>query len=196
MKLFSGLWSFLKDVTSFIFDGPDFRSFDLDLKGLDKTLPPRIVRIPPRKEWTDGDERDPEFVCDHPPESGWVEVTVLGHKMWMDLPSELAVCRGCFEKWLNRHATTCAACGEPILTGRSVAERSPFDDPPFVHMRPMCCRYPSKFCGKWGQGRLISLHEMYPDQIPPGTRTIADYAMLKNPGQPWFEDWNPKVKPN
>lgn len=196
MRFLSGFWAFLKGATTQVLGHP-FNAVHLTApKGRNGMDRPVMVTIPPRKEWDGTDERDDPPVCSHEPHRGYARVNVHGHEVDVRPPDGSGICLTCFQKWLDRHATTCAVCGEPILPGSSVAERSPFDDPPFVHMRPMCCRYPSKYCGKWGAGRLISLHEMHPDHIPPGTRTLADHAMRKNPGQPWFEGWNPRIKPN
>ncbi|MEA3249435.1 MAG: hypothetical protein U9Q03_03695 [Patescibacteria group bacterium] len=196
MKHLSDLWAFLKDAVSFLFVGNLDDDFVLDLKDWDALNRPPTVRIPPRKKHVGETGPDWRPHCDHEPDSGAVCVTVSGFETTVIIPDDVKCCKECFESWLNLHATTCSVCGEPILTFKSVAEISPFSNPPFAHMRPMCCRYPSKYCGMWGPGRLISLHELHPDQISPGTRTIADHAMQKNPGEPWFEGWNAKMKPN
>ncbi len=195
MKLISRFWDAIKTVKALLF-GELFRDeIELKLDERDVRVRPAGRQVPPREEWA-GEYGVPQICCPHASESGPVRVTVQRVALEVNIPAGLDSCRNCFEEWLNRHAATCASCGDPILPGCLVAEVDPFASPPFTHMRPVCCGQPSRFCGVWGEGRLISLHEMHPDDIPSGTRTLADHARRLGRGQPWFEDWDAKIKPN
>lgn len=195
MRFISGLWTLLKGAVAVI--RTDFGGLTIpDIENRERLRVLPTVMIPPREEYFGTTDRERGIPCGHEPASGAVVVTVMGQEFTVVVPDWARCCGDCYEKWLESRATVCHVCGEPILPGMNVAEISPFAEPPFTHMRPMCCRYPSKYAGLWGPGRLISLHELHPGQVAPGTRTMADHAALKNPGQPWFEGWDDKLKPN
>jgi hypothetical protein len=70
----------------------------------------------------------------------------------------------CAEEYLNKFSTLCAECEEPILPGDPVGQAWEDASHPYTHMR--CAQSAALFCGKWGEGRLISLHEMNPARYP------------------------------
>jgi len=194
MKRFRSLLSFFKDAISIMFVGFS-DTFELDLLEWDRRHALPSFRIGPREEHVGKVSADWKIGCDHEPACGAVVVTISGHKFTVVIPDGARICEACFERWLSRCATVCHTCGEPILPGMCVAEISSSADSPFTHMRPSCCNYPHEYCGLWGLGRLITLHELFPSEIPAGTRTIRDHALLLNPGGAWHEAWAGERKP-
>lgn len=91
-------------------------------------------------------------------------------------------------KWTNC-ITYCAACGRPIFPGMPVGQAWEEAQFPYTHLTFECCDAGALYCGRWGEGRLITLHELDPKKYPPDTTSLADHA-LKTGGIVIEEDIN------
>ena len=112
-----------------------------------------------------------EFNCSHTRRPGQFTTTVLMRTTTIVMPDSIPLCRKCFTAYLNKYSTLCGACGELIFPGEHVAERPVKGNPnAIVHRVKKCCLYEDNWCGTWGQGRLISLHELQPELFPEGSR--------------------------
>lgn len=120
--------------------------------------------------------------CPHGPATGVVTVLILGELCEFDSPP---MCKECTEKYLNKYATTCIACKMPILPGDPVGDPSGALTPigsKFAHLADGCCDTGGFYCGNWGEGRLVRLHEIDPKQFPEGTTTVMALAFTS--GEP------------
>lgn len=183
MRWLKSLASFIRDAVAIMFGGLDGK-LDLESEEWDRRYGPPGPRVPPREEHVG--ETSPGWTierCGHEPDFGNVGVTICGRTYVVHIPDGAPICAACFGRWLESQSTTCCACGEPILTGMLVAENSPFDEPPFVHGKRQCCVDARNYAGMWGPGRLVSLHELHPDYIAAGTRTIKEFAEKRSGGQ-------------
>jgi hypothetical protein len=115
--------------------------------------------------------------CCHLPEVGEVAVWIIGKEHNIFLPIEMEMCSDCFEKWLNLNSITCPSCDKPILPGSKVADISPegTSEITLTHVEENCCGDPSLYCGIWGPGQLVTLHDLFPNLIPPGTHTMKEF---------------------
>lgn len=128
-----------------------------------------------RKE-TGGPGAEPdlsEFPCDHPRQAPGYVVKVFGTPVRVGEPP---VCKDCFEAYLNKYSTYCAVCDLPILPGMHVGQAWSGSKHPLTHLDTGCCKSGGLYCGKWGQGRLITLHELKPNKYPPGTTTVMSHV--------------------
>ena len=115
-----------------------------------------------------------EFPCGHdrvgdadrPPKVFGIDVFVRHEKL----------CSRCLEAYLNTYATRCAACGDPILPGEPVGQAWVGAPHPHTHLTFDCSETGGLYCGRWGQGRLITLHEIAPEKYPEGTTTVMSHA--------------------
>ncbi|MFC1638786.1 hypothetical protein ACFL26_00765 [Patescibacteria group bacterium] len=114
--------------------------------------------------------------CGHPAYPGTVTCKAFGRSVELEVPPTLKLCHDCFVKWLERYGRVCDVCGGIIMPGEEVAQPTvhPGSDC-FVHAHPFCCPNPLLICGRWGMGRLVSLHEIDPKLFEPGTMTLADH---------------------
>jgi len=127
-----------------------------------------------------------EFNCTHPRRPGKFTTVVLSRAVTMVMPASIPLCRECFTGYLNKYATICGACGGLIFPGEMVAERPVEGNPnAIVHRVKKCCFYADNWCGMWGQGRLISLHELQPETFPSGSRR-ANVLNALHGGQCFF----------
>lgn len=79
-------------------------------------------------------------------------VTVLGREVKLNTAP---YCAACTTEYLNRYATNCGACPEPILPGEPVGVSFVGAPHPYTHLTTTCCASGALFCGHWGEGRLI-----------------------------------------
>ncbi len=112
-----------------------------------------------------------DMECSHENRPGKHTVTIFGQILQLTVPDNCPLCRDCLVAWLVKYSTTCACCGGLILPYEKVAER-PVEGNPFglVHYSKRCAYYADNWCGVWGQGRLISIHELHPQIFPEGIR--------------------------
>ncbi len=114
--------------------------------------------------------------CPHGPTKGVVALVIHGKPFEIDSPP---MCKECSEKYLNANATKCAVCKMPIFPGDAVGDPSGSIltiGKKFVHLTHGCCEDGGYFCGYWGEGRLVRLHEVDPKQFPEGTTTVMAHA--------------------
>lgn len=113
-------------------------------------------------------------LCPHPCSRGRIKIQVLGHEMEM----HSRMCPACSEVYLNKHATLCGTCEEPICPGMSVGKAEVGSSYPYAHLTPECSDSAANWCGYWGEGRLVTLHEIDPKSFPvPGVTTPVDILM-------------------
>lgn len=120
-----------------------------------------------------------EIECGHPSENKTAQATILGQKIRVTLPPSVPLCFNCFVRWLNLHSVKCEKCGQVILPGEKVSEiHDSSGHKLIVHHNVDCAQNSANWCGIWGQGRLVSLHELYPGIFPKGTRTARVLNLL------------------
>ncbi|MFH1047699.1 MAG: hypothetical protein V1738_05325 [Patescibacteria group bacterium] len=142
------------------------------------------INLAERKEHGDEPGNSPdfsEFPCNHRREQNNQPITLIVREQKVELimPVDIPLCSKCFAEYLSKYSTTCGKCGGIILPGEKVAER-PFENNPrtLVHLSVECSLYGDNWCGIWGQGRLVSLHELYPQLFPAGTRRAVDLKKI------------------
>lgn len=99
---------------------------------------------------------------------GYFKIKVRGAEFEMGSDQ---LCPLCVQKDCEEHGTTCAECGKPILPGELVG-MAPMNPPypfEFTHLSQECSPGLFTVCGRWGKGRLITLHELNPEKFPSGT---------------------------
>lgn len=87
------------------------------------------------------------------------------------------MCGACTETYLNTVCTLCASCGRPIFPGDPVGQAWVDAPHPHTHLTFDCCDTGGLYCGQWGEGRLITLHELDPKKYPAGASSMMDAAM-------------------
>ncbi len=112
--------------------------------------------------------------CSHGGTSDRITMTILGSTCTL---VGSPMCPACTETYLNMYSTICARCREPILPGTPVGRSSTGARYPFLHLRFDCCQTGALYCGMWGEGCLISLHELKPDTYPEGTLSVLDHTL-------------------
>ena len=117
--------------------------------------------------------RTEEFVCTHKKTEDKIMVVVLGVECEFE---ESPMCPVCAEQYLNKFSTLCASCERPIFPGTPVGQAWEGAPHPYTHLRPGCCETGALYCGKWDDGRLITLHELNPEKYPAGTPTVVGHA--------------------
>ncbi len=113
--------------------------------------------------------------CPHGKTEGTLEIIILGVKC--NLITGSPMCPVCTEQYLNKFSTLCAACGRPIFPGDPVGLAWDGAPHPFTHLYYHCCDSGGLYCGVWGEGRLITLHELKPEKYPPGTASIVSHIL-------------------
>ena len=129
------------------------------------------------KKQIDRDESGQGKVCKLCPNSivkDKFKVMVKGHKIEIE---DSLLCFSCAEKHLNKYSTFCASCEKPIIPGTKVAEAWIGAKYAFTHLTFNCCLAGALYCGEWGEGRIITLHELNPDKYPPGTSSAIAHAI-------------------
>lgn len=112
---------------------------------------------------------DRRFGCGHKGHLPF-KVTVQGVKCEL---SEATLCKACAEPYLNKACTLCASCGRPIFPGEPVGVAWDGATHPYTHLTFKCCASGGLYCGRWGEGRLVSLHDIDPERYPTGTGSIV-----------------------
>ena len=111
----------------------------------------------------DGASSTGKFICAHDKTKRNIKVKVLGIECEFE---KLPMCPTCTEQYLNKFSTFCASCKWPIFPGRPVGQAWHGAPYPFTHLTFRCCDTGGLYCGQWGEGRLISLHELNPEKYP------------------------------
>jgi len=62
-------------------------------------------------------------------------------------------CKNCTETFLNKWATRCDKCGNPICTGEAVATGK--HPGTYIHLNLCCTPVPDQILGHWGEGKLV-----------------------------------------
>jgi hypothetical protein len=144
--------------------------------GFDRFQAPKAgVRYSPAPIQEHRGGQDVAFHCLHEKPTGRMTVTVFGLELNFK-GSDL--CQQCAEVFLNQNSTVCASCGRPILPGMEVGQAWRGAPHPYTHLLDRCCGSGALFCGMWGNGRLITLHELYPEKFPPGTATVMSAVVV------------------
>ena len=105
--------------------------------------------------------------CPHEKVSGPFTITVGGENFTRTSRDR---CPACEQTFAEQYATTCAACRKPIIPDTLVGT-SGQPDCPFVH-NDGCLTNPMDYCGMWGAGKLLTLHDLNP-KFPPGSYSIG-----------------------
>ncbi len=111
-----------------------------------------------------------EFPCGHDRRGEPATVAVRGTVV---AARHERLCAACLSAWLERYSTTCASCGGPILPGEPVGQAWVGARHPHTHLTTDCCETGGLYCGRWGQGRLVTLHELEPEAYPAGTPSVV-----------------------
>jgi hypothetical protein len=114
-----------------------------------------------------------EFPCPHERSKRPIMVRVRGCDIACPEPP---LCAECLTAYLEKYSQTCASCSGPILPGMPVGQAWGGAKHPFTHLMDGCCESGGLYCGRWGQGRLVTLHELNPEKYPPGTVTVMAHA--------------------
>lgn len=126
------------------------------------------------------------FACRHRRPKGPFEVIVRGGAK-VQFRASWPMCQACTEDYLNRFSITCVSCGLPILPGTRIGLVQPGVRYQYAHLQPGCCDTGALYCGVWGEGVLISLHELHPEKYPEGTLSVLDY--VSETGEPVFQNF-------
>jgi hypothetical protein len=118
-----------------------------------------------------------KFVCEHGTVKGGFQVVVFGIEFELE---ESPLCPKCAEEYLNKFSTLCASCGLPIFPGTPVAQAWIDAPHPYIHLSFSCGYCGGLYCGQWGEGCLITLHELNPKKYPFGTSSVAGYIFNTN----------------
>lgn len=87
------------------------------------------------------------------------------------------LCEGCSKIFLNAFSVLCAQCKTPIFPGEPVGQSWVGAETPVTHMYWDCTATGALYCGKWGEGRLITLGELNPFQFGKGAPSIAAHVL-------------------
>lgn len=117
---------------------------------------------PSHRPWDKGDEK---IVCTHGKMKGKFHLNVLGVSCEIKITKKW-FCPSCLHKYLNKYSTLCASCGRPIFPGEpvGVAWKEAFH--PYTHLTFKCCYTGEMLCGRWGEGMLVTLYELCPEEYP------------------------------
>src|SRR3989338_1127048 len=108
------------------------------------------------------------FGCVHGGDRHDFCATVLGVECKLVNPPK---CQTCAEEYLNKFSTLCHSCKRPIFPGERVALSG--SQPTYTHVEEGAG---GLYCGQWGEGQLITLHELNPAKYPEGTSCMAVHA--------------------
>lgn len=97
--------------------------------------------------------------CSHGSERGSYTIFVLGVEVEL---KDTYMCAACTQDYLNKYSTVCHGCQEPIFPGQRVCVAPEGSQTPFVHFRVECGGIGAMYCGKWGEGKLVTLEKLYP----------------------------------
>lgn len=114
--------------------------------------------------------------CAHPKPTSPDVLVVFGTPVGRIGP-DAPLCTACMQAWLERHSTRCASCGGPICPGMPVGQAWVGAPHPHTHMTFACTESGGLWCGRWGKGRLISLHEIDPGKYAPGTANAMAHVL-------------------
>lgn len=95
--------------------------------------------------------------CPHPREKGPITVVVLGIEVTL---ARAWGCRPCVGKYLNENATVCASCKGIIFPSSPVAVAIDGAPYPYTHLTRECCGNGNLYCGRWGEGRLVTKKDL------------------------------------
>ena len=123
--------------------------------------------------------------CTHPPLTEQAVISVRGTEVGVLRPGS-PICAECMSAWLDRHGTTCATCDGPICPGMPVGQAWNGAPHPHTHMNFECTESGGLWCGRWGKGRLITLHEIDPATYGPGTASAMAHVLKT--GKPSSDD--------
>ncbi len=112
--------------------------------------------------------------CPHGAAKHRFTVLVFGMERSVD---KSPMCEFCTGEYLNRYATLCGECERIIFPGDSVAQACMGASHPYTHLTTECCPSGALWCGTWGEGRLITLHEIDPEEFPHGTGSAMGHVM-------------------
>jgi hypothetical protein len=112
---------------------------------------------------------DSEIRCTHRHDASPRSIPICEERV--DLDDDIPACADCISALLVNNGTVCASCDYRILPGDDVAAIKPGA---YAHLRTGCCDDLSRYCGVWGQGKLLSLHDMYPTAFPGGSGHTLD----------------------
>jgi hypothetical protein len=115
-----------------------------------------------------------KFVCAHGKTKHNFKVMVLGIECEF---KKSPMCPPCTEQYLNKVSTLCASCKRPIFPGTPVGQVWHGAPHSFTHLTFECCDTGGLYCGQWGEGRLLTLHELNPEKYPAGTSSVIDHAV-------------------
>lgn len=113
--------------------------------------------------------------CSHPRPEGPVKVTVLGVELEFE---SVPMCLPCAEQYLNQHSIRCVACQEPITPGTPVCDGAYRKDGHIAYVHVNCAGTLAGYCGVWGEGRRITLHELKPEKYPEGTFSVVSHVVV------------------
>lgn len=125
--------------------------------------------------------------CPHAKPDKAFAVNIGGRKFQIRPDS---ICPDCVQPYFNSVGTTCAACLGMILPGEPVAKAWVGAKYPYTCMGWDCCESGVLYCGQWGEGKLITLHELDPEKYPAGTSSVVSHVM--NSGQVVTENFPTK----
>ena len=121
----------------------------------------------------DGASPTEKLVCAHGKTKHNIKVWVLGVECEFE---KSPMCPTCTEQYLNKFSTLCASCKRPIFPGTPVGQAWHGAPHPFTHLTFQCCDTGGLYCGRWGEGHLVSLHELNPEKYPAGTPSVVGHA--------------------
>ncbi len=127
----------------------------------------RVVRL------GEGEKKE-AFTCSHGAAKRPFKVLVFGAEIMLD---KAPMCEACAGEYLNRYATLCGSCEKVIFPGEPVGQAYIGAPYPLTHLTMECCPSGALYCGKWGEGRLITLHELDPEQFPEGAASAMSHVM-------------------
>jgi len=115
--------------------------------------------------------------CTHPKAAKPFTITVKGCRITL---KNAPFCPECSATYLDSVATVCGACKTPILPDMPVALNGCKNQKkhPYTHLNRNCCPSGGLYCGTWGEGELMTLHELDPKKFPAGSASIA-HAVVK-----------------
>jgi hypothetical protein len=132
----------------------------------------QIYSVSPIEEFDEASISQPK--CDHPKSTAPQEITI--HGVTIVCEAGAPICPKCAEEWLRKVSNVCAKCGDPILPGTSVARAWEGAKYPYTHLTFDCCEAGVLYCGVWGEGRLITLHELDSEKYPKGTASVMQHV--------------------
>lgn len=115
------------------------------------------------RNWLQGRE---ELTCPHGAQHHPFTAVIHGEERIIYDPS---MCEPCTVAYLEKNATVCGACGTLIVPGTPIAAAQSGSPHPYVHA---WCGDAVAYCGRWGEGRLVTLLEMFDADKRPKFRYV------------------------